>query len=191
MKIAFWLISILISVYIGYAYIPEIFKWKIKPHAFSWLPWTILTGIAFIIQVQNGENIWWYGTLATSALICLIVFLLSLKYWERLITRGDTLSLIACLILIGFWLKTKSDIWALILICIIDGLAFFPTWRKSYLKPREENISMYFLSSIKSLLSLFSLKNFIIVNWLYLVFLVIINLWFTVYLIWRRKIIKQ
>jgi hypothetical protein len=123
--------------------------------------------------------------------VCAVIFVLSLKYGEKHITRGDTIALVSCLILIVFWLWVKNDILALILICLIDTAAFFPTWRKSFLKPREENISMYSLSSLKSFLSLFSLKNFIMVNWLYPVFLTIINLGFTLYLIWRREIIKK
>lgn len=190
MKIFFWVVSILISIYISYAYIPEILKWRIKPHAFSWLPWTILTGVAFVIQIQNGEDIWWFGTLAASAIVCAVIFLLSLKYGEKHITRGDAIALVSCLILIVFWLWVKDDILALILVCLIDTLAFFPTWRKSFQKPMEENISMYSLSSFKSFLSLFSLRNFIFVNWLYPAFLTIINLWFTIYLVWRRKVTK-
>lgn len=191
MKIFFWITAILITLYTWGRYIPDIFTWKIKPHTFSWLPWTILTGVAFIIQMQNGEGIWWFGSLAASTFICAIIFLLSLKYGEKNITRSDTIALSLCLLLIIFWLLVKDDIWALILICIIDALAFFPTWRKSWKKPEEENISMYSLSSLKSLLSLFSLQNFTLTSWLYPVFLVFINLAFSIYLIGRRKVIKK
>lgn len=191
MNVIFWIAAIFITLYTWWKYIPDILKWRIKPHAFSWLPWTILTGIAFIIQIQNGEDIWWFGALAASAFVCAIIFLLSLKYGEKHITRSDIVALISCLILIVFWLWVKDDILALILVCLIDTFAFFPTWRKSWLKPKEENISMYALSSFKSFLSLFGLRNFIFVNWLYPVFLIIINFAFTIYLVWRRKIIKK
>lgn len=191
MQIFFWSLSILITLYTGYRYIPEVLQWKIKPHAFSWLPWMILVWVAFIIQIQNHENIWWFGALAASTLVCAIIFILSLKYGEKHITRWDTVSLIACLVLITLWLWIKNDILALILICLIDAFAFFPTWRKAWKKPREESIGMYALSSLKSLFSLFWLRNPIFVNWLYPVFLIIINLAFSLYLLWRRKIIKK
>lgn len=190
MNILFWGISILITLYTGWRYIPEILKWKIKPHAFSWLPWTILTGVAFIIQSKNGEDIWWFGALAASALVCAIIFLLSLKYWEKHITSSDKLSLVGSLILIIFWMTTRDDLLALILICLIDILSFYPTWRKSWKKPDEENISMYSLSSFKSFLSIFALQNPIFINWLYPLFLALINLSFAIYLVWRRKITK-
>lgn len=191
MKMIFWIVAILITLYTGWRYIPDILRGKIIPHTFSWLPWTILTGVAFVIQIQNGEDIWGFGSLAASTLVCVIIFLLSLKYGEKQITCSDTIALISCLILIVFWLWVKDDILALILICLIDATAFFPTWRKSFQKPFEENISMYSLSSLKSFLSLFSLRNFIFVNWLYPVFLTLINLAFTLYLIWRRKVITK
>lgn len=191
MKIFFWSMSILITLYISLSYIPAILKWKIKPHAFSWLPWTILTGVAFIVQIKNGEDIWWFGTLAASALVCAIIFLLSLKYGEKHTTRWDKISLASSLSLIVFWLLAQDDLSAVLLICLIDTVAFFPTWRKSFLKPREENISMYSLSSFKSFLWLFSLRNFIFVNWLYPVFLTVINLAFSLYLIWRRKVVHK
>ncbi len=191
MQIFFWALSILITLYTGYKYIPEVLQWKIKPHAFSWLPWMILVGIAFIIQIKNHENIWWFGALAASTLVCAIIFILSLKYGEKNITRGDIASLTACLILIVFWLLIKDDLLALLLICLIDTLAFFPTWRKAWIKPREESIGMYALSSLKSFFSLFWLWNPILVNWLYPLFLIIINLGFALYLVWRRKIINK
>lgn len=191
MNIFFWAVSILITLYTGWRYIPEILRWKIKPHAFSWLPWTILTGVAFIIQARNGEDIWWFGALAASTLVCAIIFLLSLKYWEKHITSSDKLSLVGSLILIAFWLTTQDDLLALILICLIDIFSFYPTWRKSWKKPKEENTSMYSLSSLKSLLSIFALQNPILVNWLYPLFLVLINFSFALYLVWRRKITKS
>ncbi|MBP7806666.1 hypothetical protein KA057_03205, partial [Candidatus Gracilibacteria bacterium] len=89
------------------------------------------------------------------------------------------------------WLLIKDDLLALLLICLIDTLAFFPTWRKAWIKPREESIGMYALSSLKSFFSLFGLRNPIFVNWLYPVFLIIINLGFALYLVWRRKVINK
>lgn len=186
MNIYFWIASILVSIYVYWQYVPRILKWEIKPHAYSWLPWTILIGIGFAIQVKNHEDIWWAWQLGFSAIGCLSIFLLSLKYGEKNITRSDTLALISSLLLIIFWLWAK-----LILLCILDIVAFYPTWRKSYLKPYEENIRMYSLSSLKSFLSLFSLKNPIFVNWFYPVFLIFINWLFALYLIWRRKVIKK
>lgn len=191
MEIFFWSLSILLTLYTGYKYIPEVLIWKIKPHAFSWLPWMILVGIAFIIQIKNGENIWGFGALAASTLVCALVFILSLKYGEKHITRSDTISLIACLILIVLWLWIKNDILALILICLIDAFAFFPTWRKAWKKPQEESIGMYTISSLKSLLSIFWLRNPVFVNWFYPVFLIMINLLFGLYLLWRRKVLQK
>ena len=191
MHLFFWIISIAITLYTGWVYVPAILKWKIKPHAFSWLPWTILTSIAFVVQIKNGENIWGFGPLAASALVCAVIFLLSLKYGEKHITRTDIIFFTLSMITIPVWIMTKNDLLAVILICLIDWLAFYPTWRKSWKKPFEEDISMYSLSSFKGFLGLFSLGNLILVNWLYPVFLVLVNLFFALYLVWRRRVMRK
>lgn len=191
MNVFFGIAAILLTVYSCSQYIEGMLRKIIKPHAFSWLPWSIMMGIGFLIQVKNGEDFWGSGTFGISTIGCFIIFFMSLKFWEKNITKSDTFSLISSLFLILFWLTTKNDILALVLVILIDTISFFPTWRKSYYKPYEETLSMYWMSSLKSFLSLFSLRYFVLTNWLYPVFLTLINIGFTGYLVWRRKIMKK
>lgn len=83
MNIFFWSLSIIVSILIVLPYMRDIYTWKTKPHTHSWLPWTILTGIACIIQIKNGEDLWWAGAMGASAIICGYIFILFPTLWGK------------------------------------------------------------------------------------------------------------
>ncbi len=185
-----WIISVILSLW-GYpSYIKGILLKRIHPHTYTWLPWFILSTIGFILQIKNNA---WLGAwaLGIATVWCAVILLLSLRFWEKNITSTDTWSLIASLLIIPLWLTTKNDLLAVILVCIVDSISYYPTWRKSYQKPFEEDILIYALSSIKSLFSIFALQNIILINWLYPIVLFLLNGGFVIYLLVRRKVITR
>lgn len=167
-------------------YVRDIFLGKTKPHAFSWLVWASLTGIAFFGQVSDdgGAGTWVTGF---TALVCLAIFALALTKGENQITISDTLSLAGAIIAGVLWYITKDPLGSVILITIIDAFGFYPTFRKSYYKPNEETSITYSLSGLKFVVALFALENYTIVTWLYPASLVVMNLAFVGMQMVRRK----
>lgn len=175
------------------SYIPyfrDIFANKTKPHAFSWLIWGVLTAIGFFGQVSDGAGpgAWVTGF---SAVICFVIFILGLVKGRTNIVFVDWVSLIGAGIALILWPLTNSPLLSVIFITIIDALGFFPTFRKSFAKPHEETLITYFFSGFKFLLSLFALSNFSIITALYPISLVVMNWAFILFLMIRRKRIKD
>src|SRR5690606_35486997 len=113
----------------------------------------------------------------------------SLKYGEQDITKSDWYSFIGSLLAIVTWALTKNPAAAAILITIIDTLAFYPTFRKSWHKPYEDSTFAFTIATVKFAISLFALENISIATFLYPLSLVVMNGAFVIMLIWRRHLI--
>lgn len=173
--------------FIGYVpYFRDIFSAKTKPHAFSWLVWGVLTGIAFVGQVVSGGGA---GTWVTgfTTVICLVIFGLALSKGKKDFPLVDWLSLLGAGFALLLWFLTDDPLGAVILISIIDAVGFIPTYRKSYIRPSEETVFTYHMSSLKYLVGLFALGSYSLVTVLYPVSLIISNTLFVMLLITRRK----
>ena len=179
-------ISFIIGIYATYIYIISILRGKTKPHLFTWVIWGIIASIAFAAQLYDnaGPGSWAMGWTAAS---CVLTALLALKYGEKNITRSDWIAFIASLSAILPWLLTKDPLGSVILISIIDVVAFYPTMRKSWTKPHEEHLGAYHIANLKLFLSLFAMSNFTLVTTLYPMAIIAANLSFLGLCYWRRR----
>jgi len=185
-RVIIWSLAILLTLRWYYYYLRDIFQWKTKPHIFSWFIWWILTWIGFIIQFNDNA---WPGAWITlvSAIFCLFITVLALKYWEKNITTSDTLSFIGAIIATIIWLWLDNPLLSLIIIIIIDTLSFYPTFRKSWYKPWEETLIHYSFASLKFLLAIIALNNFSLLTVLYPLSLVVANGAFVIMVLVRKK----
>ncbi len=167
-------LSILIAL-IGYSiYFKQIFSGKVKPHAFSWFIWGLITGIVFAVQLtrNGGAGAWVTGL---TALACFTIFVLALKKGTRDFLIFDWISLASALFAILLWWFTKEPILSIIIITIADAIGALPTIRKSFHKPHEESIPLFALNSIKFFVALFALEAFTLTTYLYPLSLVLTN----------------
>ena len=156
----FWLASIAIFLTL-YAYIPYlkgIFQGKTKPHFFTWIVWSILTFIAFLIQIVEGGGMGSWPTIVAS-LTCFSITLLAIKYGSKDIKRIDYIFLFASIISIPFWILTDNPAYSAILVTAIEIIAALPTVRKSWHRPKEEIMSTYILNTIRYVFSIFALAS--------------------------------
>ncbi len=175
------------------AYIPyfrDIFAGKTKPHAFTWLIWSILTGIAFFAQLYDGGGI---GSviLGITAVISFIIFLIALRVGKKNIVRVNWIFLFGALLALAIWFVTEDPFWSVILITVIDAVAFAPTFRKAYRDPYTETLSTFLLSGIKFIFAIAALEAFTTVTVLYPLSLVFANGLFVVLLVVRRRKIPE
>ncbi|MCA9330926.1 hypothetical protein KC957_02680 [Candidatus Saccharibacteria bacterium] len=179
-------ISVIMTIF-GYSfYFRDIFAGKTKPHAFSWLVWGTLTGIAFFGQLADGAGAGAWVT-ATTSLISLVIFFLALQRGEKEIKFSDKLNLLGAGVALVLWAVTSGPLLSIILITIIDFLGFLPTIRKSYYKPQEETLIHYVFAGLKFVLGIMALDNYTVVTYLYPLSLVLANWWFIIFLVVRRK----
>lgn len=147
------ILASLLGLYAFYPYIRDILRGKTHPHVFSWVVWGLLMIIAFFAQVSEEAG---PAAAVTGifALLNLVVVALALRHGERTITRGDWVMLATALLAIPLWLATKNPVWSVVLISMIDVVAFIPTFRKSWGKPGEETLQTYILCGASFALSL-------------------------------------
>jgi len=186
MKIVLGVLAIMIGMYGYIPYFRDIFAGKTKPHAFSWFVWFLLTAIAFVAQIadKGGAGAWVTGF---TALVSLIITILAIRVGRQNIAAIDWLFFAGSLLSLALWAITKNPVSSVILITVIDALAFVPTFRKSYHKPQEETAFTYSLSAIKFAISLAALDAITITTALYPLSLVITNALFVGMVLWRRN----
>lgn len=190
MKDILGILAVIIG-FIGYVpYFRTIFSGKTKPHAFTWLVWGTLTGIAFVGQVvgEGGAGAWVTGF---TAFISFAIFILALVKGKRDFPLVDWLCLGGCMMALVLWAVTNNPLVAIVLITIIDALAFIPTFRKSYSQPYSEPAFTYSLSGLKFFVALFALAELSLVTVLYPASLVLANGAFVSMLFIQRKRLNQ
>lgn len=183
-------LSILLALVSYVPYIYGMIKGTTRPHAFSWFIWAILTCIAFAAQITQGGGVgsWLMGF---TALMTLIISIAAFFLGKRDITRGDWICFLCSLAAIPLWMVTKDPRLSIILITLIDAVAFYPTFRKAFFKPYEEVMFTYVISTLKFGLGIIALEAYNISTVLYPFSLVIMNAAFVMLLIARRRIIPQ
>src|SRR3989344_5279429 len=179
-------IAVIIALAGYIPYFRDIFRGKTKPHAFSWLVWASLTGIAFFGQIfdRGGAGAWVTGF---TAIVSFVIFFLALQKGEKNITLSDKWSLFGAGVALILWYFTNSLLWSVILITVIDALGFYPTFRKSYHKPHEETMLTFFLSGLKFVIAIIALQNYSVVTYLYPASLVLMNFIFVGLLLVRKR----
>jgi hypothetical protein len=185
--------GIISTIFLVYSFIPYclgILNRTIKPHVFTWLIFSILSGIAFVAQYTNqaGPGMWFA---ALNSAMSFLFALSALHYGTTTITRGDWVALLFSLAAIPIWVVTHNPLLSVILICVIDTAAFWPTVRKSWRRPHEESIQTFLMCGISSLFAVAALDNMTVVTAMYPLWLALLNLPFVVMLFMRRQIIND
>lgn len=185
MKESFAIVAALLAVAGNIPYLIDIVRGRVKPHAYTWFVWTLVSGIVFFGQLAAGAGI---GALPTAAseVFTLIIFLFSLKYGFKHVTRTDTVFLILALLGLVPWLLTKDPTVSVVIAVSIDLLAFAPTLMKTWRQPRTETPLLFGSNVVRHLLALLSLQTYNIATTLHSVAMVIVNTAMTLIVLLRR-----
>lgn len=183
-------LSAIVEVLCFIPYYIGIFRGSVKPHLFTWALWFLMSSIIFTAQYVEGAGAgsWMTGM---NALVCLVVALLSLRQGVKYITRSDIVLLVAALLAIPLWLTTHTPLWSVIILCVIDVIAFMPTIRKSWFAPRTESILTYIGGVISCSLALVALEHINLVTVLFPFCLVVLNGSFFMMLFLRRRVVNK
>ena len=160
-----------------------------KPHAYSWLIWFVLTVIAAAAQWAEGGGL---GVVPTviGAFTCLGLCAIGFRQGAQNITRSDQAALAAAFFTLPVWYVTADPFWSVVLIVVIDAIGFFPTFRKSWSKPWEERALAYILFAASTVVSIFALAQWSATTLMFPVYMCAINLAMFVYLLARRRVIR-
>lgn len=174
MKEEIAIVAALLAIVGNVPYLIDVVHGRVKPHAYTWFVWSLVSAIIFFGQVASGAGI---GALPTAAseIFTLIIFVFSLKYGFKQITKTDTVFLCVALAGIVPWVLTKDPTLSVIIAVGIDLVAFGPTLRKTYLYPATETPLLYSMNVSRHVLALFSLQAYNVATMLHSVAMIITN----------------
>ena len=177
-------IAALLAVVGNVPYLMDIYKGRVKPHAYTWFVWTIVSAITFLGQLAKGAGIGALPT-AVSEGFTVIIFFFSLKYGFKPITKTDTFFLLLALAGIIPWILTKDPTISVIVAVTIDLIAFVPTLRKTWEYPASETTILYSMNVLRHILALFSLQAYNIATTLHSIAMIMTNALMTGFLLMR------
>lgn len=174
MKETIAVVAALLAIAGNIPYLIDIFKGRVEPHAYTWFVWTIVSGVVFFGQVAKGAGI---GALPTAAseIFTLIIFLFSLKFGFKHITRTDTVFLVVALCGLIPWALTNDPTLSVITVVTIDVIAFIPTLRKTWQHPSTETPLLYGTNVVRHILALFSLQAYNVATVLHSLAMILTN----------------
>jgi hydrogenase-4 membrane subunit HyfE len=174
MKDVLAVIAALIAIAGNLPYIKDAFTKKVKPHPYTWLVWTIVSAIVFFGQIAKGAGI---GALPAgiAEIFTVIIFIFSLRYGFKYVSKTDTYFLVAALLGIVPWIIFDNPTISVIIAVSIDLVAFVPTLRKTYLHPETETPILYGSNVLRHILTLLSLQAYNIATMLHSIAMIITN----------------
>jgi len=151
-------LAVAITVFGTVPYAIGMVRGRIRPHAFTWLVWTVTTLIAFVGQLVGGGGI---GAAAAGASSLVGLVICGYAFWrgDRSYTRLDWLCLAGAGVALVAWAFSGSPVTAVVLIALVDAIGAVPTIRKASVKPYEEGVSPFVLANVKWLLSIYALEQ--------------------------------
>ncbi len=186
MKIIFAIVGALLAVAGNIPYLVDMVKKRIQPHPYTWFVWSIVSGVTFFGQVAKGAGVAAI-TFGISEIFTIIIFLFSLRYGFKNIPKNDSYFLVAALLGIVPWIILKDPTWSVIIMVIIDLVAFIPTLRKTWNKPKTESPILYGSNVLRHGFALLALSSYNIATMLHSISMIITNTIMT-YFILKKKV---
>ena len=185
MKETLAIIAALLAIAGNIPYLLDILKGRVKPHPYTWMVWTLVSGTVFFGQLAKGAGI---GALPTAAseIFTLIIFIFSLKYGFKGISKTDTIFLVFALLGIGLWFFAHDPTISVVIAVGIDLIAFVPTLRKTWNYPSTETPLLYGTNVLRHTLALFSLEAYNIATMLHSVAMIVVNSLMVLFILFRK-----
>jgi hypothetical protein len=171
-------------------YLIGVIKGTTKPKIVTWVIWSSLTGIACAAALSEKQ----YPTailLLLSSLGTLLVAIFGWKNGDKKIERLDIICLAGAIIGLILWQVFNSPAIAVLATISIDLVGGVPTLVHSWKRPDEEAWLTFFLSFLGSLCTLLVISNWAITAFAYPLYLVLINILYTLVIVSRRLVLKQ
>lgn len=180
------IIASLLTIVGYFPYFQDIFKGKTKPHLYTWLIWAVTQGMATVAILYGGGRFAAASTIVGTILVLAICFL-ALKYGTKNITKSDTIILLLTIIAIFVWWQLRNPVLAVLMISAIDGIGYFPTWRKTYEEPWSETIFFWACMALVCAVTIMASAAYNILTVTYIAVLGVANLAMVAVIIWRRR----
>lgn len=177
-----------ITVVASIPYLVGVIRGTTKPRVASWFVWSVLTGISCVAALVEHQYPTMILLLAASLeTLAVVVLGLKLRHGDKKIERIDIVCLTGAVIGAILWWAFNSPAIAVIATIAIDLIGGVPTLIHSWKKPDEETWDTFFLSFLGAICTLLVVNSWRVTAFAYPLFLVVINLTFTLVIIVRRR----
>ena len=167
-----------IAAFVAFAgnipYLRDAINKRVTPHPYTWLVWSIVSGITLFGQIAKGAGIGALPTAVAEA-FTVAIFLYSLQYGFKNVVKSDNYFLAAALLGLVPWAITKDPTISVVIAVSIDLVAFTPTIRKTWRKPETETPALYGANVLRHVLTLLSLKSYNIATMLHSIAMILTN----------------
>lgn len=186
------LLSMLATVLTVLAYLPyirSILRGHTRPHVFTWIIWSLATGIAFlaVLDAGGGAGAWPIGfSCAVSLFVAWQAFV---RRTDITITQTDWLLFLAALAAIPLWLAAEDPLWAVVLITLTELLGFGPTLRKTWIQPHSESMNFLMILILRNALIIAALDQHSLTTVLFPAAAAVACGVLVAIMIWRRPLI--
>lgn len=189
-KIILTIIATVIGVAAFFPYLKDTFSLKTRPHSYTWLIWAITQGTA-VFGIWYGGGGWGALNLTVGIIFVIAVFLFSLKYGTKNITKSDTAILIAALLAIVVWWQLDKPLISVIMVSAIDVIGYIPSFRKSYHEPWSETLISWILFSVSNILAILALSEYNLLTVTYLTAITSANVALFLFCFFRRRFVPK
>lgn len=190
MKEALAIIAAVLAVVGNISYLRDVVKGVVQPHPYTWFIWSIVSMTTFFGGLAGGAGI---GALPTGVAegFTILIFLFSLKCFFKggvgVIRTIDHYFLAAALIGLIPWFYTKDPTISVVIVVLIDIVAFIPTLRKTWSHPETERPLLYGTNVARHILTLFSLQSYNVATTAHSIAMIVTNSVMTLFINRRRK----
>lgn len=140
------------------SYIFSILRGQTKPHLFSYIIWASIGGLASLMAFVSGAGAGAWA-MTSSAIIAAITACLAVKYGSKDFKRTDIIALVVASLIMPLWLITDNPIYAMALIILIDWAALYPTLRKTWHTPFEEDLPAWLFCWLKNICAILAMEH--------------------------------
>lgn len=185
MKDTLAIIAAIVAVCGNIPYIRDAYRKRVTPHPYTWLVWSIVSGITLFGQIVKGAGIGALPTAVAEA-FTIGIFIFSLRYGFKNVIKTDNYFLAAALLGLVPWLITRDPTISVVIAVVIDLVAFTPTIRKTWVRPASETPILYGANVLRHVLTLLSLQSYNIATTLHSIAMITTNSTMTSIILFKK-----
>lgn len=171
-------------------YFLSVWRKEIDPHPVTWFVGSIVSAVTFFGAWIKGGGLGVIPILA-SEVFTILIFILTLRMSVKKsfsnVKKLDLVFLIICILGLIPWYITKDPTISVIIVVMIDVIAFMPTLLKTKNNPSSEDGILYTTNVLRHILILFALANINIATSLHSFAMITLNSLMFYYIYIRNK----
>lgn len=174
MKNVLAIIAAIVALGGNIPYLRDAIKKRVTPHPYTWLVWSIVSGITLFGQIVKGAGVGALPTAVAEA-FTIGIFIFSLRYGFKNIVKTDNYFLAVALLGLVPWVITRDPTISVVIAVAIDLIAFTPTISKTWVRPSSETPVLYGANVLRHILTLLSLQSYNVATTLHSIAMITTN----------------